>query len=466
MQRIHFVTGRLARRSLEAVLSQLAPSAGFEFTIETMPITVAALMTTDWICRRLEVPPGTTEVVLPGYCEGELEILQSKAGVPVRKGPRDLRQLPKFFQLGTSPAGYGEFDLEIIAEINHCPRLSLSEIRTAAASLSRDGADIIDLGCEPGSTWSEIDSAVKALREDGCRVSVDSFNIREIELAVGAGAELVLSVNSTNRRAAADWGVEVVVVPDESRSLREFDETIDFLAEAEVPLRIDPVLTPIPFGFSDSLGRYLEVRRRYPDAEIMMGVGNLTELTDADSAGINTLLLGFCQEQRIGSILTTQVINWARTSVQECDLARRLMFHSVREQVLPKHLEPRLIMLRDEQPNEMSVEELANLAEELKDPNYRIFVSAGEIHLVSSGLHLHNRDPFLLMDELCRSGADGEMPRNLNPAHAFYLGYELCKAKTAITLGKKYTQDETLDWGLATEAEPRHYLKRRGNSGS
>ncbi|HBB75748.1 MAG TPA: dihydropteroate synthase, partial [Planctomycetaceae bacterium] len=48
--------------------------------------------------------------------------------------------------------------------------------------------------------------------------------------------------------------------------------------------RLDPVLEPIGFGFAASLGRYLEVRRRHPAAEMMMGIGNLTELTDVDSA--------------------------------------------------------------------------------------------------------------------------------------------------------------------------------------
>ena len=73
-------------------------------------------------------------------------------------------------------------------------------------------------------------------------------------------------------------------MPDDPATLAGLDETVEFLAERGVPLRIDPVLEPIGFGFAASLGRYLEVRRRYPDAEMMMGIGNLTELTDADSA--------------------------------------------------------------------------------------------------------------------------------------------------------------------------------------
>ena len=34
--------------------------------------------------------------------------------------------------------------------------------------------------------------------------------------------------------------------------------------------------------------------------------------------------------------------------------------------------------------------------------------------------------------------------------HAFYLGKELAKAKLAITLGKTYRQESSLDWGYLT----------------
>ena len=43
-----------------------------------------------------------------------------------------------------------------------------------------------------------------------------------------------------------------------------------------------------------SLGRSLEVRRRHPDAEMFMGIGNLTELTEADTTGVTAMLIGFC----------------------------------------------------------------------------------------------------------------------------------------------------------------------------
>jgi dihydropteroate synthase len=191
----------------------------------------------------------------------------------------------------------------------------------------------------------------------------------------------------------------------------------------------------------------------------MMGIGNLTELTDADSAAINTVLLGFCEELGIRSVLTTQVINWARSSVRECDLARRLVYHSHRHRVLPKHLEPRLVMLRDPAVIESSDDDLQRLATQIKDNNYRVVAANGEVHVISHGLHLHDSDPFMLFERLRQSADGGKPPKNLDPAHSFYLGYEMCKAATAVALGKHYRQDEALDWGLLTHKESRHYLR-------
>jgi dihydropteroate synthase-like protein len=315
------------------------------------------------------------------------------------------------------------------------------------------------MGCDPQGPWGGVADAVRALRDDGHRVSIDSLDPREIEPAVKAGAELVLSVNRSNRAAACDWGCEVVAVPDDPRSMNGLDATIEELAARGVPLRIDPVLEPIGFGFAASLGRYLQVREKYPDAEMLMGTGNITELTDADSAAMNVLLLGFCQELGIRSVLTTQVINWARSSVRECDLARRLVHHSICHRVLPKHLEPRLVMLRDTGIVEPTPEDLDRLAGEIKDANHRVFVSAGEVHVISRNLHLHGIDPFDLFEQLRQSGPDGRLPKNLDAAHSFYLGYEMCKAATALSLGKQYQQDESLEWGFLTCAESRHYLR-------
>src|SRR5262249_15348197 len=192
--------------------------------------------------------------------------------------------------------------------------------------------------------------------------------------------------------------------------------------------------------------RYLDVRRRYPDAAMMMGIGNLTELTDVDSAGVNVVLLGFCQELGIRSVLTTQVINWCRSCVRELDLSRRLVFHACTERVLPKHVEPDLVLLRDPKLLEHGEARLRELAAAVTDPNFRLFAERGLLHVFNDKTFLRGADPFAVFAAMSRQ-------ETINPSHAFYLGYELAKAVTALTLGKNYVQDQPLHWGFLTLPE-------------
>jgi dihydropteroate synthase len=451
-----FVTGKLAEFALRRVLEVLAPQVGFSAEIAVLPITVAALMTPRWVARHLEIPEGIDKVILPGYCGDELAPVREKAGgIPVEQGPVDLRNLPGHFgQAGRSPDGYGDYAIEILAEINHAPRLAMDDLMTEARRFRGEGADVIDLGCDPGGNWAGVKDAVAALRDEGLRVSIDSFDPVEVADAVGAGAELVLSVNAANRHHATNWGVEVVAIPDKPGSLEGLDQTVAFLEREGVPYRIDPIIEPIGFGFAASLGRYLEVRRRYPEAAMMMGVGNLTELTDVDSAGVNTVLIGFCEELGIRSVLTTAVINWARSSVREIDLARRLAHHAVSRRTLPKHLEPRLVALRDVDVAEFGVANIEELQRRIRDPNWRIFAEGGMIYALNNKHLLHDTDPFRLFAQMEVKDA----------AHAFYLGYEMMKARTALTLGKTYRQDQALEWGFLTVPEVSHIARRKAGS--
>ncbi len=102
-QQIHFVTGRLAEFALRAVLADLAPRVGFDYSIQVLPITVAALMSPGWIAARIQVPPTTTRVLLPGYCGGDLTVVQQAAGKPVERGPKDLQRWAELF--GYHPPG-------------------------------------------------------------------------------------------------------------------------------------------------------------------------------------------------------------------------------------------------------------------------------------------------------------------------------------------------------------------------
>ena len=136
--KIHFVTGKLAADALRETVQRFATVVDFTYSIQVLPITVAALMTADWMRTRVHAPPGTTHVMLPGYCRGDLKALEAAWQIPVERGPRDLRALPDFFGEGsTCAADYGRFDVEIIAEINHAPQLFP---RTGAGTCRRDVA--------------------------------------------------------------------------------------------------------------------------------------------------------------------------------------------------------------------------------------------------------------------------------------------------------------------------------------
>ena len=98
MPHLLFITGKLAEPSLRRVLAELAPKAGFEYSVAVAPITVVALATTSWLARHLTPPPQVERVILPGLCSGDPQILSDAWNhLPVERGPADLRDLPDYF---------------------------------------------------------------------------------------------------------------------------------------------------------------------------------------------------------------------------------------------------------------------------------------------------------------------------------------------------------------------------------
>jgi len=438
---VRFVTGKLAEPGLRRVLAAMAPP--FAYDIAALNITVAALMTTSWIADHLVSADGADLLMIPGLCEGDTRVIGDKLGVAVEKGPKDLREIPRHFGRAAAASGYGAWDIEILAEINNAPKLSREEVRAAAEYFRASGADVIDIGCTPGLAFPALGDTVRDLVAAGLRVSVDTFDPGEIRAAVGAGAELVLSVNRSNLdvvRDVAGTGARVVAMPELGKPLDTLDPTLAELERRGVPYLIDPVLEPIGFGFMASLERYAEVRRRYPAAEMLMGIGNLTELTAADSTGVNALLMAICQELGVRAVLTTEVIPWARGAVQELDVARRLMHYAVTTQAIPKGVDDRLVTVKDADVLTYSEAELRELQAAITDPNYRIFADRDAVTVLNNERFIRGTDIQAIFSQLDVDDA----------AHAFYLGRELARASLAMTLGKTYRQEGALSWGYLT----------------
>ena len=120
--------------------------------------------------------------------------------------------------------------------------------------------------------------------------------------------------------------------------------------------------------------------------------------------------------------------------------------HACQHRTLPKRLDPNLILLRDPKLREHGDETLRDLAAQVQDRNFRLFAERGKLHVINRDMWLQGNDPFELFTQM-------QKRTDIDPAHAFYLGYELAKALTALTLGKNYVQDQALRWGFLTLPE-------------
>jgi dihydropteroate synthase len=437
-----FVTGRLAEPALRLVVSEL----GIDHQIAVMNISVAALMTPRWIAKRLRVPEGVDSIVIPGLCEGDIDTLQQATGVPVRKGPADVRALPEWYGREAVRAQLGPRDVRVFAEINGVQSLSREQVIDRALAYHAAGADVIDLGLSLDPPWtSEGPGTIAALRERGLSVSIDTLDPEHIRMADAAGVDYVLSLTPQTIGLAEEIRATPVLITEDPEDLDGLGRMATRLEQRGHPYLLDSILPPINSGFAASLARYVEVRRRHPHAEMLMGIANLTELTEADSTGLTALLIGFCQEVGIRAVLTTEVIGWAHGVVRETVRAAQIMHLAQRQARPPKHIDSGLLTVKDESMRAPSEEELRVMQAQISDRNYRLFADADWLYAFNGERFVREVNMYAVYEQLDVDDA----------SHAFYLGKELMKATIARGLHKNYRQEGPLDWGILSFPEPR-----------
>jgi len=440
-----FLTGKLAEKSLLKTLAEMQSPASkppaFNYRVAELGVSVAALMTPELIMRRLSDAGDADRILLPGLCRGDLAQLETKYGVPVERGPKDLKDLPQFFGRGGKEPDLSAYDVKIFAEIVEAPELSVEDIVARAEHYRQQGADIIDLGCLPNTPFPHLTETITALKAEKFEVSVDSLHSDDLLLAGRAGADYLLSLSEKTLWIAEEVASTPVLIPAKPGNLPSLYRAIEAMQKKSRRFIADAILDPIPFGFTESIVRYQRLRKRYPDIEIMMGVGNLTELTDADTTGINAMLFGVISELRLNAVLATSVSPHAVNAVREADVARRIMYAAREDQRLPRDYSDGLLGLHDKRPFSYSVEEIADIAARIKDPSFRIQIS-------EEGISIYNRDGLFQATDPYRLYP--QLKVDNDASHAFYLGVELARAQVAWQLKKRYSQDEELDWGCAT----------------
>ncbi len=368
--------------------------------------------------------------------------------------------------VGNLPVGE-DFPMRVLAEIANAPLLSREELINRAKYFVDNGAQMIDIGMIAGETRAEeIPEMVKTLKEnlDGISVSIDTLNPLEIKAAVEAGVDMVLSLDLGNYEDVLpllkEKNIPAVILPTnfsknwtpetvEERvsaleELMEKCEGIDVIAD----LILDPVNSQ---SIVESIIACHEFKKRNK-VPLFFGVGNVTELLDTDSVGVNALLSGIAMELGASILFTPEESGKTIGSVHELAISSKMMFLAKNRGSIPKDLGINLILLKDKRKGESITEEVdaqvVKGAEDYKftqDPqgSFKITIENGLIKAVhyvkmKPDLIIEGKTAKSVYDEIIKKGRVSRIE------HAAYLGAELQKAEIAAVLNKNYVQDFSL----------------------
>jgi dihydropteroate synthase-like protein len=361
-----------------------------------------------------------------------------------------------------------DFPTRIIAEIADAPLLSNDELIGIAERYLQSGAEIIDIGMVAGKGMAgEVPRLVSTLRDNfDVPLSIDTFNKAEIRKAIECGIDLILSINGATIEDFPNLDVPAVLVPVNPKRdyyPREPKEKAMYLMElvrkseklGYKRVIADPVLEPVNQGFVESLISFYELRGLAPKLPIMMGIGNVVELYDADSPGITALLLGAAGEIGVNFVLTVEASDKTRGNVAEVRKARDMMIISKIRGTVPKDLGLDLLVLKEKRRfydlYDKSVEKAAEVIQATArekfrpDPKgfFKIFLDKSDIVAVlyaekSPKIVIRGKTADGICHEIIERGLVSEI------GHAAYLGRELQKAEVALKTGKGYLQEKEL----------------------
>ena len=451
-EHIVFLTGKLAKISLDKVLSDISSKNQFTYEVVDIGVNVAALATINIIIKKLDLKniSKATKIIIPGRCRGEIKDLEKYCNKNCVRGPEELKDIPSFLGLQGKDLDLSKYDTKIIGEITEAPNMSVKEIIKQANTYKKDGADIIDIGCLPSTEFPHLSETIQELKNQNFIVSVDSLDEKNLLAGAKAGADFLLSLQEKSIWVMDEVEAIPVIIPEYPSEEKKFYRLVEKLLKSNKEFIADSILEPINFGFTDSLVRYHSFRKNFPSVEIMMGIGNLTELTHADTAGMNALLFGIASELEINYALCTQVSEHCNKAIIEGNFARRIMHTTKTYSMPPKDISNKLLSLHERKPFPYSTNELKEMWSNVKDKNYRIYVNEDGIHLFNNKNFYTAQDAAEFYQHLDIKNDDG---------HAYYLGMELARAEIAFLLGKRYDQDEILKWGCSVEISEDDIMK-------
>lgn len=337
----------------------------------------------------------------------------------------------------------GNSRMKVVAEIS---RLKIEELRERIDYYVESGADIIDLGIPLEFDSDFVSRTVKiAMDHSKVPISVDTFSPKAIEIAVKHGVDMIMSLSSSNTEILDLIEEQAIVVAE--RDLNRLFRLIELAKRRTNKIIADPILDP-PLRVAESIKRYIEFRNLDKSTPLLFGVGNVTELTDADSIGINALLSFIAEEIGCNLLFTTEASPKTTGSVRELKMATYLAKISKIRSSPPKDSGISMLVLKEKVKYESDVKAenfiLAEKSDEfIRDPHgdFIIFISNGKIFCKHEKATVVGKTAKEILDTIFRLGLVSRLE------HAGYLGRELMKAEIALKLGKNYIQDRDLNFG-------------------
>ncbi|MFQ6086348.1 MAG: dihydropteroate synthase-like protein [Candidatus Bathyarchaeia archaeon] len=514
------ITGQLAKKSV----SRYAARSPIETQVFDLPVSVAALMTAEYIARQLKGEDFSDFdfILVPGLVRGDISEIEGATGVAAFKGPRYAADIPAVLELPEGvklsrvvPAddllrkgsrrgaereiamaerdsrrilekkagliiGLGKesvvigqgLPMRIVAEIVDAPLLSDREIRERAKYYVDSGANIVDVGMMAGDPRPEDAArAVSAVKKAvSVPASIDTMDPEEAKAAISAGVDLVLSIDGGNVEEMARFigATPAVIVPTDHRrgyapkqpleKVRMLEKNIRKALRSGIKTTIaDPILEPanVP-GIFDSLVAYYEFAKRHPKTPLLFGVGNVTELIDADSIGVNAIMASIASEVGACLLFTAEGSDKTRGCVRELSTAARMMFIAKRRGSVPKDLGLDLLRLKDkriyEEAYDRRIEKVARSVsvKKTREPAadsmgcFKIMLDRKKGILAALHFPLGSKKPDLIIKGKTAAQIQSRIiDEGLVFAldHAMYLGHELSKAEMALRIGKSYVQD-------------------------
>ena len=350
----------------------------------------------------------------------------------------------------------GNSRMKVMGEIVGAAELNPADLEIKIEAFIARGADIIDLGATLNTLPGQVRSTVflaKSLTD--IPISIDTLDPELIKEGIEAGADLVLSLNSTNMETAgsvvAKAGVAAVIIPDEGNSLESLVNNIESARRLGIERIIaDPILDPVGHNITESIVRYHEFHRRYPDIPLFFGAGNVTELMDVDTIGVNATLCGIGAETGASILFTPEYSDKAQGSIGELKKASEMMQLCRIRESSPKDLGIDLLFIKEKRrrpdsplPKKVITARASkNWRQDPAGP-IRVRIVPDKIN-GNGGLIVAEHEKAAIAGESAREVMDTLIELELVSSldHAAYLGRELEKAELALRFNRSYAQDD------------------------